>query len=118
MKLGLSFQRDELKQLRIKSKGTSSIPVLFKISKEFLEFCGLWIGDGCYDRRNNNVVIISNVDEECREVFRKVASYANAGYSEMDTLVGGTGVLIIVSVIVETVRQLQAQMIMRSYDEY
>ena len=41
-----------------------------------------------------------------------------AGNSEMETLIGGTGVLIIVSVIVETVRQLQAQMIMRSYDEY
>lgn len=39
-------------------------------------------------------------------------------YSSFDTLIGGTSILIVVSVILETVRQLEAQMIMRSYEEY
>ena len=39
-------------------------------------------------------------------------------YPSMDTLIGGTSILIIVSVILETYRQLEAQMIMRSYEDY
>jgi len=39
-------------------------------------------------------------------------------YNSFDSLIGGTGILIIVSVILETVRQLEAQMIMRSYEDY
>jgi len=39
-------------------------------------------------------------------------------YNSFDTLIGGTSILIVVSVILETVRQLEAQMIMRSYEEY
>ncbi len=35
-----------------------------------------------------------------------------------DTLIGGTSVLIIVSVVLETARQMKAQIVMRSYDEY
>ena len=60
-----------------KSKNIGSIPVLFEISDEFLEFCGLWIGDGSYDAYNGNVVIVSNVDEECREVIKNIASYTH-----------------------------------------
>jgi len=41
-----------------------------------------------------------------------------ANYPSMDVLIGGTGILIIVSVILETARQLEAQIIMRSYEEY
>ena len=33
-------------------------------------------------------------------------------------LVGGTGVLIVVSVVLETVKALEAQLVMRNYDEY
>ncbi|MFH0836717.1 MAG: ATPase, T2SS/T4P/T4SS family [Candidatus Aenigmatarchaeota archaeon] len=83
LKLNIEFSYDELKQLRIKSKNKTSIPVIFEINKEFLEFCGLWIGDGSYDNHNKNVVIISNVDEECREVFRKIAAYTGSNYSVM-----------------------------------
>ena len=39
-------------------------------------------------------------------------------YPSMDVLIGGTGILIIVSVIIETARQLEAQIIMRSYEDY
>ncbi len=39
--------------------------------------------------------------------------------TDINTLVlGGTGVLIMVSVIIETMRQIQAQLSMRSYDNY
>lgn len=39
--------------------------------------------------------------------------------TKINTLVlGGTGVLIMVSVIIETMRQIQAQLAMRSYDNY
>ena len=84
MKLNINFSHEELKNLKIKSKNTSSIPVIFKINKEFLEFCGLWIGDGSYDNKNKNVVIISNQDKECRENFRKTANYLGANHSIMN----------------------------------
>jgi len=83
MKLNINFSYEELKSLRIKSKNTSSIPVIFEITKNFLEFCGLWIGDGSYDNYNKNSVIISNQDKECRENFKKTANYLGANYSIM-----------------------------------
>ncbi len=84
MRLDARFSYEELLQLRIKSKNTSSIPVIFGISKEFLEFLGLWLGDGSYDNRNRNTVIISNVDEECIMIFKKIAGYMGARYSSMN----------------------------------
>ncbi|MEK6847968.1 MAG: ATPase, T2SS/T4P/T4SS family [Nanoarchaeota archaeon] len=84
MKLNIEFSYDELKQLKIKSKNTSSIPIIFEISKDFLEFCGLWLGDGSYDNRNKNAVILSNIDEECIDVFKKVANYLGSNYSAMN----------------------------------
>ena len=84
LKLKHEFTYEELNNLRIKSKNTSSIPVLFEISKEFLEFCGLWIGDGSYDNRGENCVIISNMDNECREVFKRISNYIGANYSLMN----------------------------------
>ncbi|MBI2448047.1 preprotein translocase subunit SecY [Candidatus Microgenomates bacterium] len=39
-------------------------------------------------------------------------------YPSADVLIGGTSVLIMVGVILETSRQINAQIIMRSYDEY
>jgi len=84
MKLNINFSYEELKNLRIKSKNTSSIPIIFKINKEFLEFCGLWLGDGSYDNRNKNTVIISNQDKECRDMFKIVARYLKCNYSSMN----------------------------------
>ena len=84
IKLGVNFSEEEIKLLRIKSKNSSSIPLLFEISKEFLEFCGLWLGDGSYDNYNGNSVIISNVDEECIDVFKKIALYLGSNYSSMN----------------------------------
>lgn len=84
IKLGINFPEEELCNLRIKSKNTSSIPVIFKITPEFLEFCGLWLGDGSYGNHNANSVIISNVDEECRKNLRQIAAYLGSNYSLMD----------------------------------
>ena len=82
--LGVNFSYEELCNLRIKSKNTSSIPVIFKITPEFLEFCGLWLGDGSYDNFNANSVIISNVDEECRRNLREIAAYLGSNCSLMN----------------------------------
>ena len=84
LKLGIEFSYEQLKQLKIKSKNTSSIPVIFEISKEFLEFCGLWIGDGSYDNHNGNSVILSNVDKECIDIFKKISDYLGTNYSSMN----------------------------------
>ncbi len=84
LKIKFDFSYDELKELRIKSKNTSSIPVIFNVSDNFLEFCGLWLGDGSYDNYNGNSVILSNVDDECRNVLKNVAEYLDIGYSEMN----------------------------------
>jgi len=81
--LKVNFSHEELKKLKIKGKNTASIPVLFKITKDFLEFCGLWVGDGSYDNYNKNSVIISNTDVECREKFMKIAEYIGANHSLM-----------------------------------
>ena len=54
IKLGEGFSYDELKELKIKSKNTPYIPVIFEVSDKFLEFCGLWIGDGSYVNYNKN----------------------------------------------------------------
>jgi preprotein translocase subunit SecY len=32
--------------------------------------------------------------------------------------IGGTGILIVVSVVIETIKQVEAQLVMRSYDEF
>ncbi len=84
MKLGERFSQGELSQIRIKSKNKSSVPILFKVSREFLEFCGLWLGDGSYDNYNGNSVILSNIDQECIDVFMRVKEYLGAGFSRMN----------------------------------
>lgn len=83
LKIKFDFSQEEIKNLKIKSKNTSSIPVIFDISDNFLEFCGLWIGDGSYDNYKGNSVILPNIDEECRNVLKNLAEYLEAGYSEM-----------------------------------
>ncbi len=78
------FSDEDIEKLVIKSKNKSSIPVSFKITKEFLEFCGLWLGDGSYDNYNKNSVILSNVDTECKDIFLKICYYLNSNYSIMN----------------------------------
>ncbi len=69
----------ELQKLQIiGTRSSRPLPVLFEISDEFLEFLGLWVGDGCYDARNKNRVIISNVDEECIRCVNNVAEKIGA----------------------------------------
>ena len=82
-KIKFNFTEKELLELRIKSKNKSSIPVLFEIDKDFLEFMGLWLGDGSYDNHNRNSVIVSNIDEECRNVVKRTAEKLNLKTSEM-----------------------------------
>ena len=81
--LNFKFSNEELKSLKIKSKNKSRLPVLFEINNTFLEFLGLWIGDGSYDNYNANRVIISNIDRECIDVARKVAKKLNINISNM-----------------------------------
>jgi len=83
-KVKFDFTEDELKKLKIKSHNRSSVPVIFGVSKNFLEFLGLWVGDGCYDNYNKNSVIISNQDIECRNVFLKLCDYLGSNYSIMN----------------------------------
>jgi len=73
LKIKFEFEEDDLKELRIKSRMQTSLPVLFEVTKEFLELVGLWIGDGSYDGYNKNRVIISNSDKECIELVKRFA---------------------------------------------
>lgn len=51
--------------------------------------------------------------------FIAVLPFVVQGITNITSIaLGGTGVLIMVSVIIETIRQIQAQMVMRSYDNY
>ncbi|HDM05779.1 MAG TPA: hypothetical protein ENG34_00690, partial [Candidatus Aenigmarchaeota archaeon] len=63
---GLQVEKGELE---IKVKSGNSIPVFLKLNEDFLTFIGLWLADGCYDKRS---VIISVVDEDTREIVKKV----------------------------------------------
>jgi preprotein translocase subunit SecY len=48
-----------------------------------------------------------------------VMPFVVQGVTKINTIaLGGTGVLIMVSVIIETIRHIQAQLVMRSYDNY
>lgn len=84
LKRDYNFSYDELRKLKIKSKNKACLPVIFEITNAFLTFCGLWVGDGSYDRYNKNSVIVSNSDEECRELIKKIANYLGSNYSIMN----------------------------------
>ncbi|MBS3091265.1 Flp pilus assembly complex ATPase component TadA [Candidatus Pacearchaeota archaeon] len=84
IRLNKNFDYEDLKKLKIKSKNKASVPILFDINKDFLEFCGLWLGDGSYDNYNKNSVIISNVDRECIDIFKRISCYLGSNYSAMN----------------------------------
>ena len=51
--------------------------------------------------------------------FIAVLPYVVQSITNIQTLVlGGTGLLIVVSVVIETMRQIKAQLVMRTYDQY
>jgi len=51
--------------------------------------------------------------------FIAVLPFVVQAITNVQTLVlGGTGLLIVVSVVIETIRQIKAQLIMRTYDQY
>jgi len=59
-------------KLSIKSYGGSkAIPIKFVLDENFLNFIGLWLADGCYDKSS---VIISVQEEENRNIVRNVAN--------------------------------------------
>jgi len=84
LKIKFKFTKKDLKYLKIKSKTQTGLPVLFKITKEFLELVGLWLGDGSYDRYNKNRVIISNCDKECIDLTKKIAKQLSFNISKMN----------------------------------
>jgi len=90
LKINFKFEKKDLQDLKIKSRTQSSLPILFKITKEFLGLIGLWLGDGSYDRYNKNRVIISNSDKECRDLVKKVAKQLNLNLSRMNDSVSLT----------------------------
>lgn len=55
----------------VKSRSSSKIiPTRIKLDEDFLSFLGLWLADGCYDKKS---VLISVQEEENREVVSSVA---------------------------------------------
>lgn len=52
------------------SHNSTPIPRMIPLTNEIMEFFGLWLADGCYDKRS---VIISVVDEGSRNVVKSVA---------------------------------------------
>lgn len=65
---GLHIDTDNLK---IKTMSNSrEIPIEIVLDNDFLTFVGLWIADGCYDKKS---IIISVAEEENREIVRKIA---------------------------------------------
>ncbi len=63
---GFNFRANDFK---IRSKGGPSLPCLFEIDDALVELFGLWLAEGCYD---TNSVIISNEDQECRDMVTKI----------------------------------------------
>ncbi|MEW6294777.1 MAG: ATPase, T2SS/T4P/T4SS family [Candidatus Diapherotrites archaeon] len=62
---------NDTKEIFIKSKVNSrKIPAAMKIDEVFLEFIGLWIADGCYDK---NSIIISANEKEIEQVIKEIA---------------------------------------------
>ena len=60
----------EKKDLQYKRKRQSSrLPVKIELDETMLEFLGLWMADGCYDKRS---VLVTVSNEDCRKVVRKV----------------------------------------------
>lgn len=84
LKINFKFEKKDLQNLKIKSRAQTTLPIFFKITKEFLELIGLWLGDGSYDRYNKNRIIISNSDKECIALTKKIAKKLNFNISRMN----------------------------------
>ena len=54
-------------------------PLRVELSNDFLAFLGLWLADGCYDRKS---VILSVVSKEERELVNKIAKKYGFRYRE------------------------------------
>ncbi|PSG98497.1 MAG: hypothetical protein BRC29_00025 [Nanohaloarchaea archaeon SW_7_43_1] len=67
---GQDIKIDEDYIVRSKSKSIEFQPEL-DITSELLEIFGLWLGDGSYDRHNDNCVLITTSEQEIEDVIRK-----------------------------------------------
>ncbi len=56
------------------SMHSKKIPVKINLDQDFLAFVGLWLANGCYDKRS---IIISVVDPDSREIVKKIAERFN-----------------------------------------
>ncbi len=65
-----------LENLFIKYKDSDSLPILINLDKHFLNLVGLWLADGCYDKRS---VILSVMEEENKKVVKEIAERFNLG---------------------------------------
>lgn len=80
----MNFEIKDIKKLIMMNQhGGVSLPVLIPVSDEMLAFFGLWLGDGSYDIRNKNRVIVTNVDKECIDLVRKFADSLGINISIM-----------------------------------
>jgi len=95
--LKLNKKSFDLKNVKIKPKsGGKPLPTRISLDEDFLTFIGLWIADGCYDKRS---VLISVVEKELRRVVRRVAKKLNLKvrkHSDKFTLMISSNILKIV----------------------
>ncbi len=67
----------------VKFRKSKSIPRYLKLDEKFLEFLGVWVGDGCYHK--NRYVRLSVRSKECIDVVKEIAGRFSARiYRERD----------------------------------
>jgi len=79
MEKGVRFSDEDLSELRLLTKRAtrykrSVFPVRFELTNRFLEFMGLWVGDGSYDNCNKNRVILTTKNREIEEIVRGIGN--------------------------------------------
>lgn len=62
--------------------GKTEFPLQIQVTDELCEFFGLWLGDGSFDYRNENCVMITTSEEEIRNLTDTVAGQLDINYSE------------------------------------
>jgi len=67
--------RKNIKSLRIRQKGPT-IPINIKIDKDFMNFFGLWVADGCSakGKKSELIKISSYQDIECKKIIDNIAN--------------------------------------------
>lgn len=68
------FSTSELEDLKLKLKRGKEFPIIFELTDDFLALLGFWLGDGCFDYRNKNRVLVTSTEEECAKLIKRVAA--------------------------------------------